>query len=114
MSLYKFVQYMKDIFIKSLIFIKSTVLALSIILVALVIAFLITKNKKEMAKEEITKSCKKESEVMIDNEMIKIESEGRIINVLTKVDEHNRNQELITIDSFCGNEIGRINFKIKK
>lgn len=99
---------------KSLIFIKSTVLALFLVLVALVIAFMITKNKKEQAKQEVVKSCKDNSEIIIDNEIMKVESEGKIINILTKIDDKTKSQELIRIDSFCGNEISRINFKIKK
>lgn len=98
---------------KGLIFIKSTVLALFIILVALVIAFMITKNKKEQAKEKVVKDCATTKEIVVDNEIMKVESEGRVINVLTKMDKNGRTQELIRIDSVCGNEIGRINFVIK-
>lgn len=98
---------------KGLIFIKSTVLMLFIVLVVLVIAFMMSKNKKEQARAEMAKGCKEVKSIMIDSEIEKIEYQGRILNVLTKFNKETNDQELIRIDSQCGNEINRINFELK-
>ncbi|MBU6339311.1 MAG: hypothetical protein KGQ36_04975 [Rickettsiales bacterium] len=74
---------------------------------------MITKNKKEQAKEKVVRDCVATKEIMVDNEIMKVETEGRVINVLTKMDKNGKSQELIRIDSVCGNEIGRIKFVIK-
>ena len=98
---------------KGLIFIKSTVLMLFIVLVVLVIAFMMSKNKKEQARAEMAEGCKEVKTIMIDSEIEKIEYQGRILNVLTKFNKETNDQELIRIDSQCGNEINRINFELK-
>jgi hypothetical protein len=98
---------------KGLIFIKSTVLMLFIVLVVLVIAFMMSKNKKEQARAEMVEGCKEVKSIMIDSEIEKIEYQGRILNVLTKFNKETNDQELIRIDSQCGNEINRINFELK-
>ncbi len=98
---------------KGLIFIKSTVLMLFIVLVVLVIAFMMSKNKKEQARAEMAEGCKEVKSIMIDSEIEKIEYQGRILNVLTKFNKETNDQELIRIDSQCGNEINRINFELK-
>ena len=98
---------------KGLIFIKSTVLMLFVVLVVLVIAFMMSKNKKEQARAEMAEGCKEVKSIMIDSEIEKIEYQGRILNVLTKFNKETNDQELIRIDSQCGNEINRINFELK-
>ncbi len=98
---------------KGLIFIKSTVLMLFIVLVVLVIAFMMSKNKKEQARAEMVEGCKEVKSIMIDSEIEKIEYQGRILNVLTKFNKETNDQELIRIDLQCGNEINRINFELK-
>lgn len=98
---------------KGLVFLKSTVLMLSIVLTVLVIAFVVAKNKKEQPKAEMVEGCKEVKTIMIDSEIEKIEFQGRILNVLTKFNKETNGQELIRIDSQCGNEINRINFELK-
>jgi hypothetical protein len=98
---------------KGLIFIKSTVLMLFVVLVVLVIAFMMSKNKKEQARAEMVEGCKEVKSIMIDSEIEKIEYQGRILNVLTKFNKETNDQELIRIDLQCGNEINRINFELK-
>lgn len=98
---------------KGLIFLKSTVLMLFVVLVVLVIAFMMAKNKKEQPKAEIVEGCKEIKSIMIESEIEKIEVQGRILNVLTKFNKETNSQELIRIDSYCGNEINRINFELK-
>lgn len=98
---------------KGLVFLKSTVLMLSIVLTVLVIAFVVAKNKKEQPKAEIVEGCKEVKAIMISNEIEKVEVQGRVLNVLTKLNKKTNSQELIRIDSYCGSEINRINFELK-
>lgn len=97
---------------KNLIFLKSTVISLFLVLVTLMIAFVMIKNKKQKTVSDSAIACKESNVISLDNEIAKIETQGSIITILTKVDKSG-NQEIIRLGAACGNEINRINFKIK-
>ena len=98
---------------KGLIFLKSTVLGLFIVLVTLMAAFVMTKNKKDQEKNQKTVQCNGSGVVGIAGEIDEVEEQGNILNVITKVNKKTNSQEIIRIHSGCINEINRIEFKIK-
>ena len=99
---------------KGLIFLKSTVFALFIILVVLSISLVMFKSKKQQTNKIIANDCHHTKSIVIAAEIEKVAAQGKIINVLTKIDKESNSQDLIRIDASCGNEINRLHFNIKK
>jgi cbb3-type cytochrome oxidase subunit 3 len=97
---------------KGLIFLKSSVLMLFIVLVVLVIAFIMSRNKKQHVSQEMANICRDNQAILIDSEIEKVEVQGGVLNVLTKFDKDKNGQELIRINAACGNEINRITFTV--
>ena len=98
---------------KGLIMIKSTVFALSIVLVVLLVAFVLVKNKRGKTMQDVTTECSQVKTILIDKKIQKMEIQNGIITLLTKVDKGSNTQQIIRVESACGNEINRINFKIR-
>lgn len=92
---------------KGMILLKSSVFAMFIVLVTLSAAYLIIKNKKHDGSISSNASdCKKTKTIKASAAIEKIESEGGILTVLTKVSDGK--QEIIRLDSRCGVELNRI------
>ncbi|MBM5782615.1 MAG: hypothetical protein FJ368_04250 [Pelagibacterales bacterium] len=98
---------------KGMILVKSTVIALFVILVVLMIAFILVKNKKDKTASLQVISCRENKSIVLNSDIEKLEIQGNYINVLTKFDPKNKSKEFIKIDANCGNEISRIKFEIK-
>lgn len=98
---------------RSLIFIKSTVIALFVVLVVLIIAFIVVKNKKEKSQLVNIDNCKELKTIIIENEVEELEIQGSQVNILTEFNEESQTQEFIKIDSNCGQELARFKLKIK-
>jgi hypothetical protein len=93
---------------KSLILLKSTVIGLFIVLITLMIAFVIIKNKRAQ-KIDLTSKCSDYKEVTLQGKIAKIILKNNRIIILTEVKELTQSQEIIILDARCGNEINRIN-----
>lgn len=98
---------------RGMIFVKSTVVALFVILIVLMIAFVLVKNKKDKSDLKKVDSCKEVKSILLDSDIEKLEVQGNYINVLTKFDGKNKSREFVKLDANCGNEISRIKFEIK-
>ena len=98
---------------RSLVFIKSTVIALFIVLIVLMISFVIIKNKKDQSKTANIDNCKELKTILIENKVEELEIQGSQVNILTEFDEETGSQEFIKVDSNCGQELARFKLKIK-
>ena len=99
---------------KNLILLKSSVLALFIVLMVSIIAFILIKNKRQKTTEEIVADCASVKTILLDEEIDEMSVQGSVITVLTEVNKRTNEQKIIRINASCGDEIGRINFRIKK
>ena len=90
---------------KSLIFLKSSVIALGIVFVVMIFAFVIIKQKKSSKKIE---SCKNFLQLQVAGEVDKMELQGNNIIILTKLNSKTKKQEIIKIDGNCTSVINRI------
>jgi hypothetical protein len=90
---------------KSLIFLKSSVIALGIVFVVMIFSFAIITQKKSNKKIE---ACKNFLALQIAGEVDKIELQGNNIIILTKPNSKTKKQEIIKIDSNCASVINRI------
>jgi len=90
---------------KSLIFLKASVIAMGIVFVVALFAFVIIKQKKSSQKIE---SCKNFLQLQIAGEVDKMELQGNNIIILTKPNSKTKKQEIIKIDSGCTSVINRI------
>ena len=90
---------------KSLIFLKSSIIVMGIVLVVLLIALIVLKQKKSTAKND---NCQDFLQLQIAGEVDKIKLQGSNIIILTKPNSKTRKQEIIKIDSNCTKVINRI------
>ncbi len=95
---------------KASILLKSSVFTLFIILVTLIVAFVIVKNKKGNSVTESLNQCHKAKTILVKETVDEIDSDGSKILVLTKSDKNNK-QEIIVISGECGNEVARISLQ---
>lgn len=85
---------------KSLIFIKSSVLALGIIFLVLLVLLVFMKlNQNKQIKQEVV-SCNSQKEISIPNQVDQLIESKKDIVILTK--PKNGFQELLTLDRKCG------------
>lgn len=87
---------------KGLIFLKSSVIALGIVLVVLMAALLIIKNKKSA---NVNSECPKDVSINVEEKIEKIEINGNYIWVTTK--ENKGSKRVIKIDN-CGKIVSKI------
>ncbi|MDA0902525.1 MAG: hypothetical protein O3B09_03855, partial [Proteobacteria bacterium] len=102
---------------RGLIMLKSSVIALGLVLFILVIAFVIAKNKKS-ASVEVTvkkKDICAEQIIKIDAQIEKFEVVGKHIFLLTKPAFKNgaKTQQLIKLSNDCGEVISSSQFVIR-
>ena len=97
---------------RSMILIKSSVFALFIILVTLIAAYLIVRNKSQDKNISDNSSCEKYKNIEISQEIDKIINSGSSIVALTE--SESGMQQIIRIDQRCLDKNGIINFKITK
>lgn len=101
---------------KSLIVIKSTVFALSIVLATLLLAFTVFKVKgKEMsniANASFTKKCSEKKAISVDEKVSEVSFSDDKIVLLGSVSKSGK-QEVVIVDSHCGSEISRVNISVK-
>lgn len=95
---------------KSKILLKSSVFALFIILITLIAAFIIIKNKKGNTVNDMVGQCQKHKTIIVKENIDEIVANGSRILVLTKADKNDK-QEIITINAECGNEVSRISLQ---
>lgn len=100
---------------KTLLLLKSTVVALFITLAVLVIAFVAIKAKggKNFLANFAQEKCVESSAIQIPAHIEKMELKDKIITILTKANKSNL-QEIVRINAVCGNELNRISFKISE
>lgn len=92
--------------LKSLIFIKSTVVSLGVILLVLIAAFFMLKLKRDKLSK--TNDCNNSLLIEVDSEIEKMELQGNNnIVVLTRFNRDLGTQEIIKFDSNCGKIISR-------
>lgn len=92
---------------KGLILLKSSVFAMFIVLVTLIAAFLIIKNRKQdNTMSGNISDCKKTKTIKASAAIEEAESENGVITIITKVNDGK--QEIIRVDSKCGIELNRI------
>jgi hypothetical protein len=96
---------------KSLIFIKSTVVSLGIILMVMMISLIMVKYKRSQIKNQI--KCDDNLNISVKTEIEKFEVQGSDIVVLTKVNSKSGKQEIIRFDSNCGRIISKTTFAQK-
>lgn len=102
--------FSKEKYSKSMIFLKSTVLALFIVLLVLVAGFFIVKNNQTLsAKLGINQKCKN-SAIKVGAEIDEISSSKRSVVLLTKRDSSGK-QELIRLDGKCLDQVLRISIE---
>ena len=96
---------------KKLIFLKSTVLALGIVFFILLFVMIIKILNKNSIKPKIESSCRKNEEIFINNEILRIIDNKKELILLTK--PRNNEQELLILEKNCLSVISKNNFKIK-
>ncbi|HLD76645.1 MAG TPA: hypothetical protein VI861_00780 [Rickettsiales bacterium] len=90
-----------------MIFLKSMVFMLFIVLVTLVAALFIVKSKKMHFGYDQKVECKKQEAIKIKGNIVNIIGDKMSVLILTQADRNGK-QELIKIDSRCGNEELRV------
>ena len=90
---------------KSLIFLKSSVVAMGIIFVVLFVALIFVRQKKV---NKISANCQKFLQLQILGEVQKMELQGNNIIILTSPNRATKKQEIIKIDSNCVAIINKI------
>ena len=94
---------------KGLIFLKSTVIALGLVLFILLVALIIAKSKKDNNNKSDNK-CNNKT-LILENKIEQFEIKGNSIFILTK--PHLMSQELIQLDLKCQNLISKTTIMIK-
>ena len=95
---------------KSLIILKSSVIAMGIVFVVLLVAFVFIKQKNPSKKID---SCQKFLHLEVSGEIDKMELQGSNIIIVTKINPKTKKQEIIKIDNSCTQVINRIELQIK-
>ena len=90
---------------KSLVFLKSSVLAMGIVFVVMVIALFAMKQKKV---DKISNNCQKFLQLTIAGDVQEMNLQGNYIIILTKPNSITKRQEIIKIDSNCSVVINKI------
>ena len=90
---------------KSLIFLKSSVIAMGIVFIVLIFSFILIKQKKSNQK---TNDCPQLIQLKVDNQIEKMELQNNNIIILTKYNPRTNTQEIIKIDSNCTRIINHI------
>ena len=90
---------------KSLVFLKSSVLAMGIVFVVMVIALFFIKQKKV---DKISNNCQKFLQLTIAGDVQEMNLQGNYIIILTKPNSITKRQEIIKIDSNCAVVINKI------
>lgn len=97
---------------KSLIFLKSSVLAFGLVFIVLVIAlFLKVGSKNKKIEAEISACSHAGKEIEVGGEIDQILDSKKELIILTKIT--NKKQELLFLDKECGSLIKKIQFKIQ-
>ncbi|MCE3255324.1 MAG: hypothetical protein K0R25_818 [Rickettsiaceae bacterium] len=90
---------------KSLIFLKSSVIALGIVFMVLFVVLIFAKQKKSVQK---SRDCQDFLQLKILGEVEKMELQGSNIIILTKRNSKTGKQEIVKIDGNCTSVISRI------
>lgn len=98
---------------KSLIFVKSTVVALFLVLVTLVVILIVVKNKQQATAEKELNDCAQSKVVSLEGKIKKIDVQGSVITILTGLDKKTGKQQIVRLEASCGKEINRINLNLK-
>jgi len=95
---------------KGVIFMRSLVISLGIILLVLLAAFFLLKFNRDKTLAEANK-CDNNLLIQIGDQIEKMELQGSNIVVLTKFNKDFGTQEIIKFDSNCGKIISKTTFQ---
>jgi hypothetical protein len=95
---------------KGIIFMKSLVISLGVILLVLIAVLFILKFNRDKTLAQANK-CDNDLIIEVDNEIEKMELQGTNIVVLTKFNQKLGTQQIIKFDSACGKIISKTTFQ---
>ena len=96
---------------KSLIFLKSSVIALGLVFIVLLTTLIVVKGKKDQKK--IT-SCKEFLNQKLTDEIAELKIGDKNIIILTKKNSKTNQQEILTLSNNCAKIINHYQFEIEK
>ena len=91
---------------RGLVMLKSTVIALFIVLSVSLIGLAFFKVKHQQITKHLSPRCEEKFAINLNQKIDEISFDGSKILITTQVDSKNK-QELVIIDSYCGNELSR-------